>query len=148
MSTSRPATTQQAEPLDAALARVDAALRAMWSGDPDSYIGSWEQSGDVTLLGALGPVAKGWEAVHDTLRWVGAKFAAGGPAEIEHISAIETGDLACTVSYERRTTSLDGAAVHERAMRVTHVYRRSPRGQWLLIHRHADYAQPDPRQTA
>ena len=72
---------------------------------------------------------------------------AGGPASIEHICVIETGDLAYTVSYERRTTSLDGGELHARALRVTHVYRRSPSGKWRLVHRHADYAQPDPRQT-
>ena len=148
MSITNPAGTEQLEPLDAALARVDAALRAMWAGDPSGYIDAWERSDDVTLLGAFGPVAKGWDAVHNTLRWVGTRFGAGGPAWIEHICVIETGDLAYTVSYERRTTSLDGGEVHERALRVTHVYRRSPSGQWRLIHRHADYAQPDPRRTA
>lgn len=147
MSITNPAGTQQREPLDAALARVDAALRAMWAGDPSGYIDAWERSGDVTLLGAFGPVAKGWDAVHNTLQWVGTRFGAGGPASIERICVIETGDLACTVSYERRTTSLDGGEVHERALRVTHVYRRSPSGQWRLVHRHADYAQPDPRQA-
>ena len=70
-----------------------------------------------------------------------------GPAPIEHICVIETGDLACTVNYERHTPSLHGGEVHERALQVTHVYRRSPDGQWRLVHRHADYAQPDPRQT-
>src|SRR5260370_7688023 len=141
------AETQQREPLDAALARVDAALRAMWAGDPSGYINAWERSDDVTLLGAFGPVAKGWDAVHNTLRWVGTRFGAGGPASIEHICVIETGDLAYTVSYERRTTSLDGGEAHERALRVTHVYRRSPSGQWCLVHRHADYAQPHPPHT-
>jgi hypothetical protein len=32
MSITNPAETEQREPLDAALARVDAALRAMWAG--------------------------------------------------------------------------------------------------------------------
>ena len=135
----------QGERLSAALARVDQALREMWRGDPLPYMEAWDHSADVTLMGGLGPVEKGWDAVSDTLSWVGAKFGDGGPARIEHLAAVEGADLAYTVGYEHRTASLDGGQVHERSLRVTHIYRRSPDGNWHIVHRHADYAQPDPR---
>jgi ketosteroid isomerase-like protein len=97
--------------------------------------------------GSLGPVEKGWDAVSGTLPWVGLKFGDGGPARIEHIVAMESGDLAYTVGYEHRTASLDGGDLHGRTLRVTHIYRRSANGQWRVVHRHADYAQRDTRQT-
>jgi ketosteroid isomerase-like protein len=109
---------------------------------------AWEHSAEVTLMGGLGPVEKGWDAVSDTLSWVGGKFGDGGAARIEHLAVVEGADLGYTVGYEHRTTSLDGGEVHERTLRVTHIYRRSPDGQWHIVHRHADYAQPDPRRTS
>jgi hypothetical protein len=70
-------TTRRVEGLGAALARVDNALRDMWRGDPLAYMDAWEHSAEVTLMGGLGPVEKGWDAVSDTLSWVGGKFGDG-----------------------------------------------------------------------
>jgi ketosteroid isomerase-like protein len=135
------------EEFDAALARMDRALRAMWAGDPEPLIEMCERSEEVTLFGALGPVEQGWQAATDTWRWVGGKFSVGGPATIEHLAAAQSGDLAYTAGFERRTTSIDGGPVEEKVLRVTHIYRRSA-GQWRLIHRHADLPPRDPRSSA
>jgi ketosteroid isomerase-like protein len=135
------------EEFDAALARMDHALRAMWAGDPEPLIEMCERSDEVTLFGALGPVEQGWQAATDTWRWVGGKFSVGGPATIEHLAAAQSGDLAYTSGFERRTTSLDRGPVEEKVLRVTHIYRRSG-GQWRLIHRHADLPPGDPRPSA
>jgi ketosteroid isomerase-like protein len=135
------------EPLRRAIERVDGALDVMWAGDPSRYIDAWEPAEDVSLLGSLGPVETGWDRVRDTLGWVGAKMSAGGPSKIDHILTVEGADLAFTVDYEHRTTSLDGGEIHERVLRVTHIYRRSDAGEWRVIHRHANYAQPDPRSA-
>ncbi len=129
------------------LARMDGALRAMWSGDPEPLIELCERSDEVTLFGALGPVEHGWRAATDTFRWVGGKFSVGGPATIEHLAVAQSGDLAYTAGFERRTTSIDGGPGEENVLRVTHIYRRSG-GQWRLLHRHADLPPHDPRLNA
>ncbi len=136
----------QEETLAVAIDRVDDALRAMWRGDPEPYMALWAHRDDVTLMGALGPVERGWRDVGETFRWVGAKFKDGSESTIERIAVGESGDLAYSIGYERRTARLDDGALEERTLRVTHLYRRIE-GLWCLIHRHADVPPVDPRKA-
>ena len=83
-----------------ALRRTEAAVAAMRSGDPEPYIACWAESEDATLVGAWGPIEKGSQALFDTFRWVGCRYA-GDPmpvkATVEHTLAASSGDLAYTV---------------------------------------------------
>ncbi len=98
----------QPEKFAAAVDRVDEALRAMWRGNSEPYAALWAPSDEVTVFGALGPAEKGWPEVSQTLRWIGGKFSGEGRSTIERLATGESGDLAYTVGFERRTARLDG----------------------------------------
>src|SRR5262245_18804013 len=93
--------------LSLALQRVDKALTAMRSGDPQPYIDCWANSPDATLFGAWGPIEHGAEAVTNTFHWVGSRFT-GGHAVVEHAVVAQSGDLAYTVGFERGPASVGG----------------------------------------
>jgi ketosteroid isomerase-like protein len=128
---------------DGTLRRVDAALRAMGGGNPNPYIALWEQSPDVTLHGAWGPIERGFDALRRTFEWVGSRFS-GGELVPENLVIDVSGDLAYTVGFERGEVSVDDGPRRPMTIRVTHTYRCSE-GEWRLIHRHADFPPPDQR---
>jgi len=131
--------------LSLAMQRVDKALTAMRSGNPQPYIDCWADSPDATLFGAWGPMEHGTKAVTDTFRWVGTRFT-GGHTDVEHTVVAQSGDLAYTVGFERGPASVDGGSSKEMVIRVTHIYRRDG-ADWKLVHRHADFPPPDQRRS-
>ena len=106
-------------------------------GNPEPRMRLWSHSDPVTLLGAFGVAASGWERVSNTFRWVAARFSQGGTFQLEIIAAGVSGDLAYTVGYEHSVASVDGEAARPNRLRVTHVYRRED-GEWKIVHRHGD----------
>jgi ketosteroid isomerase-like protein len=132
------------EALDNAMRSVGDAVMTIRSGDAQPYIDCWADDPDVTLFGAWGPIERGYEALTSTFRWVGSRFTrhSGGSAEntVVHVS----GDLACTIGFERGPVSVDGGPEREMVIRVTHVYRRFGE-EWKLVHRHADFPPADQR---
>jgi ketosteroid isomerase-like protein len=134
------------EALTRTLEEETAISAAMQNGDPLPRINSWASSDDITLFGAWGPIEKGHEAVTDTMRWVGSRFSGASGVSIEHTVIASSGDLAYTVGFERSQVSVEGGPPHEQVIRVTHIYRRIE-GKWKLVHRHADFAPPDRRNT-
>jgi ketosteroid isomerase-like protein len=135
--------TRQQE-LEQTLRRVDTALRAIGGGDHEPYMELWEEGPDVTLFGAWGPIERGTDALRRTFEWVGRRFGAG-ELVAENVVVHRSGDLACTVGFERGDVSVDGGARRPMTIRVTHVYRHTG-GEWRLVHRHADFPPPDPRR--
>jgi uncharacterized protein (TIGR02246 family) len=131
--------------LEPTLRTVDAALRAMRNGDPAPYADLWEEADDVTLFGAWGPIEQGAGAIKRTFEWVGSRFT-GGDQVADNIAVHVSGDLACTIGFERGTASVDGGELRPMTIRVTHVYRRAG-GAWRLVHRHADFPPPDQREN-
>jgi ketosteroid isomerase-like protein len=133
------------EGLTRAVDRVDAAMTALRSGDPNPYLDCWAKAEDVTLYGAWGPIDHGRQAVSDSLRWVGSRFT-GGSSESDYTVVASSGDLAYTVGFERGPASVEGGPTRELVIRVTHIYRRVD-GQWTLVHRHGDFPPTDPRHA-
>jgi ketosteroid isomerase-like protein len=129
--------------LEQTLRRVEAALDSMWRGDPEPYLALWDDAADVTLYGAWGPIERGHDALAETFRWVGGRFG-GGEMKPENVVVHESGDLACTVGFERGAVSVDGGPERPMTIRVTHVFRRVD-GDWRLVHRHADFPPRDQR---
>ena len=127
-----------------ALGRVETALAAMGSGDPEPYIGCWAETDDATLFGAWGPIERGFRRLAATFRWVGSRFK-GGRLVPEHLVAVASGDLAYTVGFERGEVAVDDGPARPMTLRVTHVYRRLD-GTWRLVHRHADFPPADQRK--
>jgi ketosteroid isomerase-like protein len=140
---STPPSSTTNEPLLVALGRVDAALDALASGDPDPLIACWHDDPDSTLFGAWGPIERGGPALRKALGWAGGRFT-GGNLVPENVVVHASGDLAYTVGFERGTVSLDGGSVEPMTIRVTHIYRHTQDG-WKLVHRHADLPPADQR---
>ena len=66
----------------------------------------WDDSPDVTLFGAWGPIEQGPDALRATFEWVGSRFGPAGGLTPDNTIA---------------------------------------RGQWRLMHRHADFPPSDQR---
>jgi ketosteroid isomerase-like protein len=128
------------------LRRTDAAIHAITSGDPQPYIALWDDDPDVTLFGAWGPIERGPDALRATFEWVARRFGPGGGLTSEHTVIHLSDTLACTVGFERGVVQVDGGPLAPMTIRVTHVYRCT-RGEWRLMHRHADFPPPDQRGT-
>jgi ketosteroid isomerase-like protein len=128
------------------LERVETALAAIGSGDPEPYIDCWAKAEDATLFGAWGPIEKGHQQLVETFRWVGRRFKSGSLVP-ENTVAFASGDLAYTVGFERGEVAVDDGPPRPMTIRVTHVYRRID-GKWRLVHRHADFPPADQRKEA
>ena len=142
-TTKRPQSSLLRRELEETLREVDAALRAMGSGDHESYAALWDDSPDVTLFGAWGPIERGTEAVRSTFEWVGSRFG-DGELVPDNVVVHMSGALACTIGFERGEVSIDGGPPQPMTLRTTHVYRYT-RAKWHLVHRHADVPPRDQR---
>jgi ketosteroid isomerase-like protein len=127
-------------------APVAAAIHAITSGNPQPYIALWDDSPDVPLFGAWGPIERGPDALRSTFEWVGNRFGPAGGLESEHTVVQISGSLAYTVGFERGLVQVDGKPPAPMTIRVTHQFRYV-RGEWRLMHRHADFPPADQRPT-
>ncbi len=123
--------------LDTVVPRQEAADRELHNGDPEPRMAIWSHQDPVTVLGAFGVAASGWEEVSETFRWVASKFSKCERFELELIAAGVSGDVAYSVGYEHSTVSRDGGPMSPQRLRVTHAYRRE-NGEWKIVHRHGD----------
>jgi ketosteroid isomerase-like protein len=116
----------------------NAASRAFMNGDPKPLQTGYSHCEDVTIFGGFGGYEHGWkEQVEKRLEWAAARFR-GGVTTSENISLIVTPELACNVGLEHLRVQLNGVeGTVDIDLRVTTVFRRE-RGQWKVVHRHAD----------
>jgi ketosteroid isomerase-like protein len=125
ITTASATTTAQTDvDLDQALAELASALTAVKRGDPEPYTAFVSTAGDVTLIGAWGPIEQGHEQLATTFRWVASRFGPDGE-NIQDIRTIHrSGDLAVTVGFERGKARVDNGPIVDMVLRVTHVLRR------------------------
>jgi ketosteroid isomerase-like protein len=98
----------------------------------------WSHADDVTVLGAVGAYAQGWEQVGPRLDGVAAHFREGRGWSIEPLAMGMSGDLAYTVHIERSEVHVAGRDEWSPVvLRVTRIYR-CEEGTWKIIHHHAD----------
>ena len=142
-TTKRPQSSLLRRELEETLREVDAALRAMGSGDHESYAALWDDSPDVTLFDAWGPVERGTQAVRSTFESDGSRLG-DGQLVPDNVVVHMSGALACTIGFERGNVSIDGGPPQPITLRTTHVYRYT-RAKWHLVHRHADVPPRDQR---
>jgi ketosteroid isomerase-like protein len=129
--------TELQEFLDTFVPRQEKADDALHNGDPEPRTELWSHEDPVTVLGAFGVAASGWEEVSETFRWVASQFSKGESFRLEVIAAGVSGDLAYTVGYEHSMVSRGDGPARPNRLRVTHVYRRE-NGEWKIVHRHGD----------
>lgn len=133
--------------LQEALRRTDAAIHALTSGDPQPYIALWDDSPDVTVFGAWGPIERGPDALRATFEWVARRFGPDGGLTTERTLVQTCDSLAYALGSERGMVRVDGRPLCPMTLRVTHMYRYTG-GQWRLMHRHADFPPADQRRGA
>ena len=118
--------------------RYHRAVDAFVTGDPEPQKKLFSRRDNVTLANPLGPPARGWSQVEDTLDRAAAVVREGEPVARERISEDATGDMAYIVEIERTRLKAGGAAeVAPVSLRVTTIFRRED-DAWKVAHRHAD----------
>jgi ketosteroid isomerase-like protein len=123
--------------LEEIVPRQRAADHAIHAGDAEPRKALWSREDPVTVLGAFGVAASGWDECEEVFDWLATVFTGSESFELEIIAAGVSGDLAYTVGYEHSVASRKGEPPKPNRLRVTHVYRRED-GEWRIVHRHGD----------
>jgi len=138
---SKPEAEHVPEPFDQVLVRVQAAGQQFVQGDSTAIKDRWSHADDVSILGAGGGQARGWEQVRRSLEGGAGLFREGqvaGHVEVDIIAQGTSGDLSYTTSIEHGKAFMRGHDEPRPVMlRVTQIYRREA-DTWKIIHRHAD----------
>jgi ketosteroid isomerase-like protein len=124
--------------VDAAIARLHAAMAKVANGDVSEIKRLYSDSADATSFYGWGGYEKGEEAVSKRWDWAGQQFR-GGTVRHENITTVITPEMFYTTDIEtfsdQRMAGIDG--VTGWSNRVTHIFRQES-GKWRLIHRHAN----------
>lgn len=121
---------------------LHAAEAALAVGDPSHRIAMWSHRDPVSLFGAVGVSATGWDRLEPTFRRVAARLAGGRDVTVELMASDVVGDMAYTAAVVRLVGTIDGGEPRPFALRATSVFRRED-GQWKVIHEHTDFISPD-----
>ncbi|CAH0154652.1 hypothetical protein SRABI83_00801 [Arthrobacter sp. Bi83] len=124
--------------LDLIVEQYHRALDAFVRGDPAPNKQLFSRLDDVTLANPLGPPARGWSQVENTMERASSQLAEGEPTRFERISGHTGTDLAYILEIERTRAKVGGAAEPSPiSLRVTTIFRLEE-GKWKILHRHAD----------
>ncbi|MBO0741650.1 MAG: nuclear transport factor 2 family protein [Hyphomicrobiaceae bacterium] len=122
--------------LEAAIARLHAAMGKVANGDTSGIKALYTHSDDATSFYGWGGYEKGWEAVSQRWDWAGQQFK-GGTVSYRNLTSVATAELAYTTDIETFCVCMDGVAQPVQwSNRVTHIFRFE--GEWRLVHRHAN----------
>ncbi|SKC66597.1 YybH family protein [Krasilnikoviella flava] len=113
------------------------ALAALVAGDPHGFQQLWDHTPDVSLLGAFGGVARGWDEVRDRLAAVAVTYGNGVYRRLDQLDEHVHGDTAWMVHVEEIHSRSATGEREVRERRVTKVYRRGEDG-WRIVHMHSD----------
>ena len=124
--------------VDAAIARLHAAMAKVANGDVSDIKRLYSHSADATSFYGWGGYEKGEEAVSRRWDWAGQQFK-GGTARHENITTVITPEMFYLTDIEtfenQRVAGVEGLTGWSN--RVTHIFRRE-QGKWRLVHRHAN----------
>jgi ketosteroid isomerase-like protein len=104
-------------------------------GDSTPFLEVWSHADDVTILGALGSYAQGWDEVRAHLIGASRRLDWTG-LSVERLLTTASDALAVTVVLEHMTRQVEGQP-DSRTLRTTQAYRRE-HGEWRLVLRHAN----------
>ena len=134
--------TERDDFLNETLPRQIEAEKALILGNPAPRLEMWSRDAPVTLFSAGGQCEFGWDEVSEFFNWLAPRFTNGTDFRFDLQAVDVNGNLAYTVGFERYKVSIAGAPIQQRAIRVTHVYRREG-GEWKIVHRHGDELSSD-----
>src|SRR5215207_936560 len=118
-----------AEDLEELVERYHRTVDAFIKGDPSPQERIWSRRDDVTLANPLGPPARGWTEVLDSLRRAVSQVSDGEVLAVERISGYSSSDLASILEIEQARVRLGGAREPaDVSLRVTTIFRREEDG--------------------
>jgi ketosteroid isomerase-like protein len=99
---------------------------AFQKGDPQPFKEICSHADDVTIVGGMGGVEKGWANVEKRYEWAASRFSAdNSEPQSEIVSLVATPDMAYAVEIERSAARMAGSSeLQQLALRVTTVFRR------------------------
>jgi ketosteroid isomerase-like protein len=136
------------EGVDDAIEQYQLALGEFVKGNPEPVQKLFSHREDVSLANPLGPPARGWEQVAQTIERAASNFTDGEMVAFENVAKYVTPELACVVWLERAKVKLGGMEdFAPSVLRVTMVFRLEE-GGWKVVHRHADpITTPQPAES-
>jgi ketosteroid isomerase-like protein len=134
--------------VDLLIEQYQLALGDFVKGNPEPVKKLFSRREDVSLANPLGPPARGWEQVTQTVERAASNFTDGEMVAFENVAKYVTAELACVVWLERAKVKLGGMEdFAPSTLRVTMVFRPEE-GTWKVVHRHADsITAPQPAES-
>jgi ketosteroid isomerase-like protein len=135
--------------VDQLIEQYQLALGDFVKGNPEPVKKLFSHREDVNLANPLGPAARGWEQVAQTIERAAANFTDGKMVAFENVAEYVTAELACVVWLERAKVKLGGMEdFAPSTLRVTMVFRPEEDRTWKVVHRHADpITAPQPAES-
>ena len=122
------------------LKRYEAANTAFVNGDPSAWLRIAAHGDPVSIFGGFGgPGEEGVARVHQRYLLAATAFqSSGAKVDFQYLVKDVQGRLAYTVAIERANVLYTGQTEpRPQMLRVTMLFRRE-RGDWKLVHRHAN----------
>jgi ketosteroid isomerase-like protein len=114
------------------------ALGEFLKGNPEPVKQMLSHQEDVTLANPLGPAARGWEQVAETIDRAASNFRDGENEGFEIVAKYVTPELAYIVEIERAKAKIGGREdIAPSTLRATMILRPED-GTWKVVQRHAD----------
>jgi ketosteroid isomerase-like protein len=134
--------------VDHLIEQYQLALGDFLKGNPEPVKKLFSHREDVSLANPLGPPARGWEQVAQTIERAASRFTDGEIVAFEYVANYVTPELAYAVWLERAMVKLGGMEdLAPSVLRVTMVFRPEE-GMWKVVHRHADpITTPQPAES-
>jgi hypothetical protein len=122
------------------LERYEAANSAFLNGDPAPWLSMITENEPASIFGGFGGLGDaGLEDVYQRYRLAAGAFRpSGAEVDVEYLVKDVQGRIAYTVGIERAEVLYAGHTdVQQQVLRVTMMFRFE-RGDWKIVHRHAD----------
>ena len=134
--------------VDQLIGQYQLALGEFVKGNPGPAQELWSHREDVSLANPLGPPARGWEQVAQTIERAASIFRDGEMVGFETVAKCVTPELAYVVWIERAKGKVGGREdIAPSTLRVTMIFRPEE-GTWKVVHRHADpITTPQPAES-
>ena len=103
-----------------------------------TYLEHIHHADDYTLMSPFGgEPRRGFDDSEEAVEAI-SRYFRNGEATLEVVATYASGDLAVLAVIERQHGEVGGLPDQDLSLRVTLVFRRTPDGDWELVHRHAD----------
>jgi ketosteroid isomerase-like protein len=134
--------------LDQVVEQCQLALGEFVKGNPEPMKMLFSPQQDVTLANPLGPPARGWDEIAQTMERAASNYRDGEITGFESVAKYVTAELAYIVWVERNKGKVGAREdIAPYPLRVTMIFRPEE-GAWKVVHRHTDpIITPQPAES-